>query len=339
MRLKAIKLGGCSLLLLSGHTIASPACSNDKSMWTTYKKNFVTREGRVVDNGNRYISHSEGQGYGMLIAEHFGDKKTFDRVWEWTQVNLGRKQDDLFSWKWQPKKPHVPDINNASDGDILIAWALLRAEQRWSGNQYRAKAKRIINELEQSHLKDTRGEFLLLPGGYGFEFSDKTIANLAYWVFPAFDDFSQFDSTWSHLSVSGMDILNKNLYGHHLLPPDWLEIGKGGWQPAKKFEPQFSYSNYRIPLHLIWGERPHRVTWMFNNWLKNSDAAWVNVNTGETAPYPPPKGAIAISQLVEAASNPKVRDKGITVRPEGKDYYSDSLVLLSHIAYNERFCQ
>jgi endo-1,4-beta-D-glucanase Y len=37
--------------------------------WRQYKDRFVTSEGRVVDNANGGISHSEGQGYAMLIAE------------------------------------------------------------------------------------------------------------------------------------------------------------------------------------------------------------------------------------------------------------------------------
>jgi len=34
----------------------------------TYQSKFISPEGRVIDDANGGISHSEGQGYGMLIA-------------------------------------------------------------------------------------------------------------------------------------------------------------------------------------------------------------------------------------------------------------------------------
>lgn len=133
MRIKRsiLVLSVLSSIWVSGASFASSQCHSDQSMWSTYKSSFITRNGRVIDNANKHISHSEGQGYGMLIAEYFGDQKTFRKLWSWTQKHLSRDQDPLFSWKWQSKTPNVPDKNNASDGDILIAWALLRASKRY----------------------------------------------------------------------------------------------------------------------------------------------------------------------------------------------------------------
>ena len=36
--------------------------------WRAYLAKFVTPDGRVVDNANGGVSHSEGQGYGLLFA-------------------------------------------------------------------------------------------------------------------------------------------------------------------------------------------------------------------------------------------------------------------------------
>ncbi len=35
--------------------------------WRQYKERFVTSDGRVVDNANGGISHSEGQGYPQFV--------------------------------------------------------------------------------------------------------------------------------------------------------------------------------------------------------------------------------------------------------------------------------
>ena len=39
-----------------------------ESDWAAYRDRFVLADGRVVDDGNGGISHSEGQGYGLLLA-------------------------------------------------------------------------------------------------------------------------------------------------------------------------------------------------------------------------------------------------------------------------------
>ena len=68
--------------------------------WRQYKDRFVTSEGRVVDNANGGISHSEGQGYAMLIAERLDDRPTFEAIWQWTQSNLLIRGDGLAAWRW-----------------------------------------------------------------------------------------------------------------------------------------------------------------------------------------------------------------------------------------------
>ncbi|KXF83105.1 glycosyl hydrolase family 8 [Enterovibrio coralii] len=336
-----IKFLSSSLLLAitAFPLFANAQCEPKHWMWHTYKKSFVTDEGRVVDTANKRISHSEGQGYGMLLAVHYDDKATFNKLWVWTQNNLQRDVDELFSWKWQPSTPHVPDKNNASDGDILVAWALMRAEKQWRNEGYGRSARNIIRTLQRSHIQRLGGETILLPGAHGFTFKERTVVNPGYWVYPAFDAFSQYDKSWERLSNSGLSILDKNLYGDAKLTPDWLEYSREKWQPADSFAPQFSYSNYRIPLYMVWGEKQHPLNRNYQNWLGRDNVAWVDVISGQKATYQPPPGANAIAQLVELADGTRSMKQGISVSPDGKDYYSDSLVLLSHMAFTERVCK
>jgi endoglucanase len=48
-------------------------------LWESYRQAFI-RDGRVIDVDNGGITHSEAQGYGMLLAEAAGDRPTFDRL-------------------------------------------------------------------------------------------------------------------------------------------------------------------------------------------------------------------------------------------------------------------
>src|SRR5271156_3833891 len=95
--------------------------------WLKYRDRFVGDDGRVRDTGNKDISHTEGQGSAMLFAESFDDRAAFDRIWQWTRDKLRQPDSALFSWRWDPSGQNpIADANNATDGDMLIAWALTR---------------------------------------------------------------------------------------------------------------------------------------------------------------------------------------------------------------------
>ncbi|NLS13001.1 endoglucanase [Vibrio sp. SM6] len=314
-------------------------CKKPYAQWQQYKASFLSENGRIIDNGNKNISHSEGQGYGMLMAVYFGDRESFETLWRWTQTHLQREQDSLFSWKWQEQPPNVPDENNASDGDVFIAWALLRAFDKWRHQPYFGDAKAIITELQSTQLRSLDDEQVLLPGTIGFEKPHATVVNPAYWVYPAFNEFVYFGQEWQQVAQSGLRILGKNQYGGARLPTDWLQFSRQQWQPADGFLSEFSYSSYRIPLYLIWGGNQHLLSLKYLDWLEKNNVAWVNLLSGKTANYAPPAGAFAVGELVQASIVAPSQSSGIHQRVSGQDYYSDSLVLLAHIAYQERFCK
>src|SRR4030088_2357389 len=153
--------------------------------WRQYKERFVTSDGRVVDNANGGISHSEGQGYAMLIAERLDDRPTFEAIWQWTRSNLLVRGDGLAAWRWSPQVPHVADHNNATDGDLLIAWALAEASDRWDVSEYRETARLIVEDLATKVVTSSRFGPILLPASTGFagkDQSDAPVVNLSYWL-------------------------------------------------------------------------------------------------------------------------------------------------------------
>ena len=103
-----------------------------EAQWQAYKNRFIASEGRLVDDSAGNVSHTEGQGYAMLLAAFADDAPTFARLWTWTQANLYIRGDGLAAWRWRPQdNPHALDRNNATDGDLLISWALVEAGRRW----------------------------------------------------------------------------------------------------------------------------------------------------------------------------------------------------------------
>lgn len=226
--------------------------------WAAFKDKFVMPEGRIIDNGNGGISHSEGQGYGMLLAVIADDRRAFERIWTWTRRELYIRPDGLAVWKWEPDKtPRVTDQNNASDGDLLIAWALAEAAERWSLRELASEAERIVSAMDR--VNGARSPFgrVLMPGASGFasaERPDGPVVNLSYWVFPAFDSLRRIAPRidWAGYRASGLTLLRAARFGQHKLPPDWLSIAGGKAKVAEEFPPTFAYNAVRIPLYLAW---------------------------------------------------------------------------------------
>ncbi len=227
-------------------------------VWDSFCRRFITAEGRVVDDVNGSISHSEGQGYALVLAAHHDDRATFDRVWKWTRKNLQiRGEDHLLAWRWEKDAGsggRVTDLNNASDGDVLVAWGLCRAYDRWGDRDHLVDALLLCRSLRERTVRASRYGTVMVPGVHGFDHPDGVVVNLSYWVFPAFRDLAGIDPEggfWDELARVGKQLLMASAFGEEGLPPDWLKVSDP-LRPADSFEPVFGYNAIRIPLHLAW---------------------------------------------------------------------------------------
>lgn len=231
-----------------------PPPSEPNPVAADFVSRYVDDVGRVADTANAGISHSEGQGYGLLFAESAGDRKVFDTILDWTEANLAVRDDDLFSWRWDPATGAITDPNNATDGEILIAWALLRAHDRWRVPRYRARAMEVLDAVEATLIRNTIHGPVLLPGEYGFEVEGALTLNLSYLVFPAFERFSaERRPIWTGISNTGYRITAEAGFGDYRLATDWITIdAEGRASPAENWAPEFGYNAVRIPLHACW---------------------------------------------------------------------------------------
>ena len=243
-----------------GGKLANPA------MWANWKIRFLTDQGRVIDTGNGMISHSEGQGYGMLLAVAANDRPSFERIWAWTRANLLVRNDELMAWRFDPdKRPGVADMNNASDGDILVAWALTEAAEFWADASYKVAGRRIAVEVARKVViyKTAHGS-LILPGVTGYTAKEQQgapVLNLSYYIYPAFARLKIVapEIDWTGMSDSGLDLL-RSVKTPAGLPPEWVEVRGADVAPAKGFGATFGYNAIRIPLYMAWagiGEREH----------------------------------------------------------------------------------
>ena len=316
--------------------------------WRAYASTFVTADGRVVDNANGGVSHSEGQGYGMLLAAMADDRATFARIWSWTDSHLSGRPDHLLSWRWDPKTGAIADKNNATDGDILVAWALAEGARRFGEPTYLAAAKTIANAIGAKTLADSDHGLILLPGAAGFTRQDQPdgpVINLSYWVFPAFavlkDLAPEYD--WQALRENGLKLLGESRFGPRGLPADWQSVGGAAVAPAKNFPPQFGYNAIRIPLYLAWdGEAASRLALrrFAGLWRGKSSAGpfVIDVNSGATGQALDAAGYRLALALARCASVGQPVD-GDLIKLRDPLYYPATLRMLSLAVLQERFPQ
>ena len=331
-----------ALALAAALSLAAPAHADEN--WTRYKAAFIGADGRL-DAGE--ISHSEGQGYALTLAAFHDDRETFAKVWAWTSANLEIRGDHLAAWAWREKDaPHAKDPNNATDGDLLIAWGLAEAGRRWQAPAYTAEARRIAESLRRAVVFRSAFGPTLRPGAAGFgdkDSDDGPLVNLSYWVFPALDALAEIapEGDWKSVTRSGLSLYDSARFGPFGLPCDWISL-QSAPSPALKRPPVFGYELIRAPLYLAWGP-PEALPR-----LKALTSAWLGASGGSPTVIDVEKGAVtqsfadpgyhAVAALARCAlTGEKFPDELRQVKPDS--YYPATLHLLSLTVLRVRYPQ
>ncbi|HXA20939.1 MAG TPA: glycosyl hydrolase family 8 [Acetobacteraceae bacterium] len=334
-------LGGLS----AGTLAPARADAPDDAEWTSFKTRFVKDDGRVIDNANGGVSHSEGQGWGLFFAVAFDDRATFDRIHEWTRQALRRPNDSLHAWRFVPTdRPSVRDLNNATDGDIFIATALSRAGRQWAQPAHLHAAAAITRDILSLLVRPTGSRIVLLPAVQGFETKAAIVVNPSYYVFPMIAELARLvpSAQWDRVQNDGRALIELGRFGKWELPSDWLRINKTGaaLSPAPGWPPRFGFDAIRVPLWYTWQglpiEAPQRA--MDRYWSAFPDdtfPAWVNLETDQTAPNRAPLGMVAVAQLTRAAMGLRAKPD-LPAVADAAMYYDAALILLSRLAWQER---
>ncbi len=324
--------------------------------WRRFRQHFCLPDGRVVDDVNDFRTHSEGQGYSMLAAVYFDDREWFETCWSWTRQHLQVRPDDrLLAWWWRPDNPgripgsgRVADSNNASDADVFVAWALLRAADKWQRPDWRQEALAIIHDLRSLQLQRLNsGLLILLPAREGFHHGEQITVNLSYWVFPAFKDFAQVDQhpeLWDELTHNGLRLIQKARFGPDQLPPDWLRLSADAMSPCPTHPVCFSYDAIRVPLYLAWFRDRRLERQLFHPFASlgrhmhqpdrrpdPTARVWLDGAPADPA-HPLLPGMRDVLHLADARATGALPAVG-RLEP-GAGYYSSILQILVHLAIN-----
>jgi len=328
------------IIYIPSHVVA------DSVNWEHFKLKFISEDGRVIDTGNGNVSHSEGQGLGMLFAVAHDDQITFNKVWQWTKTNLDLREDGLFVWQWVPdKENHTEDFGSATDGDIFIAWAMARAAEKWKNPSYLEIAKSIVKAIRTQLVVEIDGDTLLLPGPVWPRRDRHTTINLSYWIYPAFQEFSKIDASpqWEKLIQTGIDLIRHAQFGAWDLPADWMAIkNDGSFSQVEEFPFVFGYEAVRIPLYYLWGGYNQkdllRVFQAF--WAATEKGSKLVTMLGLATDSVIQQEAVlayrAVSDLVECAISQKPASFVGKSLSDYDDYYSSAIYLIAQLVVEER---
>ncbi len=340
MTIKKLRMAIFLLIVLA----SSYGYSLEQSDWEQYKDHFISKDGRIIDYYQNQASHSEGQGYGMLLALMHDDKVLFDQVWMWTKDNLNVRADGLLAWLWGERpdeKWAVVDYNNATDGDILIAFALIEAEKKWGEQEYKVEALKIIEGIRKELSFNWQGRTLLLPAYYGFKKDGGFVINPAYFILPAFRTFAEVDEKpfWDKVYKDCYSILYEVSFSTLHLPADWVLLNKAGSSVYSERSENFGYEAVRVPLYMSFEDNPKfpaGIKEFLNTYNKiGYIPLWVNLINDSISLKPAPAGFYAVYAKVakimgeEALSDKLFEEARSKLKEEKNDYYSFTLYLLA----------
>nr|AIA91592.1 Glyco_hydro_8 [uncultured Streptococcus sp.] len=84
----------------------------------------------TTDSNSTLRALSESQGYGMVFTALVGKQSDYDKLLLFFQ-NHQYSNTGLMSWEIDMNSNSALD-NNATDGDLWIAYSLFRAYDRWN---------------------------------------------------------------------------------------------------------------------------------------------------------------------------------------------------------------
>ncbi len=323
--------------------VAAPVTSrNAMAEWGHFKARFLQPEGRVTDNANGGISHSEGQGTVMLLAVRFDEPEVFERALGWTRGALARPSDHLLVWRHRPgESARAADPNNATDGDLMVAWALVEAAEKWRQPAYRTLALAMARDILRNLVIESPGGATLLPGVIGFRQPGGVTVNPSYYIFPAFQALNRVlpSPIWAALETSGLQLTRNARFGRWGLVPDWVALPRAAGRPgiATGRPARFSYDAVRVPLYLVWGG--HGAEQMVNAAARfwhdpafREMPAWADLQNNQTSPYAADPGIAAVARLAVGSIGRTVAEGPAILSPT---YYATALQLLVHLAQSD----
>jgi len=275
---------------------ASAGGSAARTAATQFIDRYVTSDGRVIrhDQGGDIVS--EGQAYGMLIAE-IADRS-----------DLGRA-DGLFAWH-ATGTGQIEDPHSAADADVLIAYALLRYWGPDEAELHDAGGRVAEAVLANESVTLAGGVPLIVPGPWAKLTSPPTV-DPSYLMPGVFDALARMtgDGRWARAATAAVTAISDLTDGGKSLPPDWAQLSGGRLRPIATpgggAGVQYGLDAARLPLWFATacGPSPRALaaSW-WRNVLSTGDRSAPQALTLRGATIDPNKSALTLLAGAAAAT-------------------------------------
>jgi endoglucanase len=224
----AAAIAGAVLGLATGTAACggTGGASSQQRAAASFLASYERRDGQIVRLNQGDDTVSEGQAYGMLLAEVAGNEGAFRKIWLWTREHL-QLPDGLFAYHASPAGKII-SREPAADADLLIAWALLRyhgpAQAAWHREGLRVSRAVLAHEVTDGQA----GMPILTAGPWAT--GRPASLDPSYWSLPALQGLAQLtgQTEWRRLGAGTVALVSTLTRGGRLLPPDWAELSSSG---------------------------------------------------------------------------------------------------------------
>jgi endoglucanase len=318
----------------------SSAPTRNSSAADSFLDRYVTSDGRVLrrDQGGDIVS--EGQAYGMLIAEMANRPSTVRDIWSWTNAHLRRRDGLLMSHT--DGSGRVEDSQPAADADTLAAYALLR----YSGPDQDAlhnAGRQLAAAVLDGETSTVGGVPVVLAGPWAKAMSPP-VANPSYWMPAVYTALARFtgDHRWNQAATAAISMVRTVTDNGQRLPTDWVQVTSQGLVPIPNpdgAEPvQYGLDAARLPMWLGTAcntdARRLAAHWWTNVLSRDDRAADLALSpTGqqinqETNPLPLLAAAAAARAAGDTAASQGLRSRADEQSRKTPTYYGDAWLAL-----------
>ncbi len=330
----------CTLAVGCGSRPSSASDSLHTSA-TSFLSAYVTSNGAVIPRGPGGDVVSEGQAYGMLIAELAGSPTEVRRIWGWTSAHL-LQPDGLLAYH-ATAQGVLLSHQSATDADTLAAYALLRYRGEMAAKLHQAGLRMAAAIIRKESVRGPGGAFLPTAGPWANGIP--TIVDPSYWMPAVYLGLARYtgDSSWRKAATDVIRLTGQVTSNGKLLPPDWAELIGSGIRaipgPSGGAPIQYGLDAARVPIFMATscsaGGRSLASTW-WHRYFRSSAArtrsialstsgAVLNSNTNPL-PY------LAAAATAEAAGNLAAAERLMAeAQAEGQrypTYYGDAWLVL-----------
>jgi endoglucanase len=300
---------------------------------------YVTGDGRVIrhDQGGDIVS--EGQAYGMLIAEIADRPSTVRTIWAWTSGHLlGR--DGLIEYH-ASGSGRVEDSQAATDADVLAAYALLRYQGPHADSLHEA-GSRLADAVLAHETTTVRGAPVPVAGPWALTTSPPTV-NPSYLMPGVFTALARFtgDDRWQRAADTAVTLLAQLTGSGRTLPPDWAQLDGDRLVPVANpgdgTPVQYGLDAARLPIWFATACTPEAkrlaARWWDTLSVGDRTAALALSPTGTAInqadnPLPLLAGAAAAQAAGDAGASTSLRTRAMQQARKTPTYYGDAWLAL-----------